>query len=270
MSAQLGLNLITLKGERGDGKLEERIRVAADARFEYVGLWDADLVRWEEEHGNLESLRDTLHDLNLSVAEICAVTVCDGEREVASRREEFRRAAAVGSECMICIYNNPGAPMKTARQQWSEFVERVGEFGVRPALEFIGSSKAYNTIDSALDVVTAGPPLGGLLVDTYHFWRGHSKIGTLARVQPNQLALVHLNDVKNVPREDATDKDRTYPGQGIMPLTHILSTILGTGYEGVFDVEIFGECQLLNPVEVARASFQSAGGAIERANAHRK
>lgn len=265
MRGQLGLNLITLKGAPGDGSLEERLQAAAKAGFEGVGLWMKDLEWWEKEKGNLKRLRRLIDSLGLSVAEICAVTVCDDEKKVASRLKEFDQAATVGAHCMICIYNNREARVKTAREQWAEFLDPLADFGVRAAFEFIGSTSAYNTLDTALDVVTGGPPTGGIVVDTYHFWRGHSNINTLSHLTPNQLVLVHLNDVKRVDREKATDRDRTYPGEGIMPLTHILTSIASTGYEGMYDVEIFGECQEQDREKVAKTSADTARKALMKA-----
>ena len=241
MAARIGLNLITLKGKPGDGQIESRLQTAAEAGFEGVGLWMKDLEAWEQEQGSLEGLRLRLYELGLHAAEVCAVAVCDEQGHVGPRGEEFRRAAEVGADCVVCLYNNREAPLKTAREQWGEFLRRIEDFGVRAAFEFIGPWKTYNTIDAALDVVSAGSDIGGLLVDTYHFWRGHSDIATLASLSPEQLVLVHLNDVNNVPRRKATDQDRTHPGQGIMPLTHILSTIRNTGYDGFYDVELLGE-----------------------------
>jgi len=270
MSGRLGLNLITLKGQPGDGSLEERLQAAAEAGFEGVGLWMKDLDWWEKEKGDLGKLRKRIEKLNMIVAEICAVTVCDENGEVASRQAEFERAAAVGAESVICLYNNREAPKKKAREQWTAFLEPLTEFDVRAAFEFIGGAEAYNTLDDALDVVLNGPPVGGIVVDTFHFWRGHSNINTLTHVTPNQLVLVHLNDVKRVEREQATDKDRTYPGEGIMPLTHILASIAATGFDGFYDVEIFGDCQAEDPVNVARRCADSAQKALSKASSRRR
>jgi sugar phosphate isomerase/epimerase len=270
MQPNVGLNLITLKGKPGDGGLEGRLRLASEAGFEGVGLWRADLEWWEREKGSLEDLRLLLHELGLAAAEVCFTPICNERGEVASVGEVFRRASEVGAGCVICIYNNPQAPIKKAREQWGEFLDRVADFGVRAAFEFIGSHPAYQTIDAAMDIVASGSDVGGLLVDTYHFWRGHSNIATLGSLTAEQLVLVHLNDVKNVPREQSTDRDRTYPGQGIMPLTHILSTIRSIGYDGFYDVEIFGECQEQDPKEVAAEALSSARKALQRAALRRR
>jgi sugar phosphate isomerase/epimerase len=69
---------------------------------------------------------------------------------------------------------------------------------------------------------------------------------------------VHLSDVKNVPREKATNEDRTFPGEGIMPLTHIVTSLTRRGYMGAFSVEILGECQRADPLKVAKESYRCA------------
>ena len=269
MVERLGLNLITLRGTPGDGAVDMRLRAAAGAGFKAVGLWMKDLERWETDEGSLEGLVGLLAELQLHVAEICAVRICDGDGKVTYPSEAFRRAAAVRADCVICVYDNIQAPLDLAREQWAEFVEHIAGFRVKAALEFIGTFDAYNTIDAALDVVASGPELGGLVVDTYHLWRGHSDIATLSGIASDQLFLVHLNDAKSVPREQSTDKDRTYPGEGVMPLTHMLSTIRHIGYEGHYDVEIFGECQEQDPDKVAATAYGTACKALHRAAVRR-
>jgi len=270
MHGQLGLNLITLKGKPGDGSLEERLRIAAKAGFAGVGLWMKDLEWWEREKGKLTKLRQAIDDLGLKVSEVCAVNVCDDTGKVVPRLKEFDRAAAVGAGCMICLYNNRQAPLKTARDQWAEFLDPLAGCDVRAAFEFVGAWDTYNTLDHALDVVLNGPPLGGIVVDTFHFWRGHSDIATLAHLTANQLLLVHLNDAKNVERAKATDKDRTYPGQGVMPLTHMLASIASTGFEGMYDVEIFGDCQEQDRATVATTCFETGTKALTKGACHRR
>jgi len=43
-----------------------------------------------------------------------------------------------------------------------------------------------------------------------------------------------------------------------MPLTHIISTIIRRGYQGLFSVEVMGECQRRDCLETAEEAFRCA------------
>ena len=94
--------------------------------------------------------------------------------------------------------------------------------------------------------------------DLYDFWRGQSPAVSLNAVPVELIGIIHLSDVKNVPREMATPADRTFPGEGVMPLTHIISTLIRRGYLGPFSVEIMGDCQRSEAQETAEAAFRAA------------
>jgi hypothetical protein len=55
-----------------------------------------------------------------------------------------------------------------------------------------------------------------------------------------------------------------------MPLTHILTSIASTGYEGMYDVEIFGECQEQDREMVAKTSADTAHKALMKAATRRR
>jgi 2-keto-myo-inositol isomerase len=100
--------------------------------------------------------------------------------------------------------------------------------------------------------------LGRIVLDTFHFWRGGGEPEDLARIPSDRIALVHLNDVNDVPRDSAQDSDRTFPGEGIMPVKEMCRALVHNGYGGPFSIEIFGEAQQQDPDEVCRHAFGAA------------
>jgi sugar phosphate isomerase/epimerase len=205
-------------------------------------------------------LRDLHHivtDLGMKVVELCEVTVCDEHGRVADRTREFAAAEGLAAPLVAAAYNNPDATPDEAKKDWAKFLDLLSDVeGVRAALHFKGDSRNLNTLDHAWDIVSAGPPNGCLLLDVYDFWRGQSPAGALNSVPLELIGMVHLSDVKNVPREKATVADRTFPGEGVMPLTYIVSTLLRRGYLGPFSVEIMGECQRRECLETAEEAFR--------------
>jgi len=259
----VGLNTITLRGKPGDGRLLKRVDAVAEAGFSGIGLWMKDIEWWLDSGRALSELRDRIEHKGLTVDEICAVSVCDEHGRVQDATEAFRRAAMLNAGAIVCVYHNPKAPIEHARKQWAEFLEPIQNMGVKAAFEFIGTWEQYSTIEDAYAVVQDSPQVGTITLDTFHFWRGRSKVDTIKRIPVERIALVHLNDVKRVEWSQATDQDRTYPGEGVMPLTQILGTLIGEGYTGPLSVEIFGECQRQDPREVAVKAFKSASKVVK-------
>jgi sugar phosphate isomerase/epimerase len=82
-----------------------------------------------------------------------------------------------------------------------------------------------------------GNPRVKLVFDTYHL--GHDKeifkhIPRLAR----QIALVQLGDARQPPRGE---QNRCRLGEGRLPIKEIVAALKASGYDGYYDVELFGE-----------------------------
>jgi 2-keto-myo-inositol isomerase len=256
---RVALNLVTLKGEHDARHLLQKVKTAAKAGFRGVGIWAEDAEAWLGSGKRLRDLHHAVTDQGMKVVELGEVTVCDGRGGVADRTREFAAAEGLAAPLVAVEYNNPDASPEEIKKDWAKFLDLLSDVeGVRAALHFKGDSPNLNTLDLAWDVVTAGPPNGCLLLDVYDFWRGQSPAVSLNAAPVELIGIVHLSDVKNVPREMATTADRTFPGEGVMPLTHIISTLVRRGYLGPFSVEIMGECQRRECLETAEAAFRSA------------
>ena len=93
-----------------------------------------------------------------------------------------------------------------------------------------------------------------VLIDTFHFYAGLSKLTDIEKLQPGEVSWVHINDVPlTVPRELLQDTDRIYVGDGVIPLKKILSAIARV-YQGPVSFEVFQYVDR-DPNEVARKGF---------------
>ena len=256
---RVALNLVTLKGEHDSRHLLQKVKTAARAGFRGVGIWAEDVAAWVGSGKRLRDLHHAVTDQGMKVVELCEVTICDARGGVADRTREFAAAERLAAPLVAVEYNRSNASLDEAKQDWAKFLDLLSDVeGVRAALHFKGDSANLNTLDLAWDVVSVGPPNGCLLLDVYDFWRGLSPADSLNAVPVELIGMVHLSDVKNVPREKAAITDRTFPGEGVMPLTHIISTIVRRGYQGPFSVEIMGECQRRECLETAEEAFRTA------------
>jgi 2-keto-myo-inositol isomerase len=106
----------------------------------------------------------------------------------------------------------------------------------------------------------------GLVLDTFHFFAGGSRLASVRQVDPKKIFIVHVNDVERAPRRRMHDALRLFPGKGILPLAGILRALKAIGYAGKFSVEIFRP-QYWNrpPLQVAREARSTALAALRQA-----
>ena len=82
------------------------------------------------------------------------------------------------------------------------------------------------------------------------------------------IADFHWNDVPaSPPRDELGDKDRIYPGDGILPLVGVLKDLKKIGYSGPISLEMFNREQWKSDLkEVAAIGKKKILNLIEKAN----
>ena len=152
-----------------------------------------------------------------------------------------------------------------------EHMQAAGEiarqFKLSLRIEFLRSSTFISTLPTLLEVIRqAGHPNVAPMFDFYHFWSGLSKMEDIELVRPGEIAHVHFQDVPDTPRELLDSTTRAIPGDGVAPLTQILSKLAAKGYAGPLSVELFlPRFQQGDPFEVAREIRQKAEIVMRRA-----
>lgn len=254
----IGMNLVTLKDGNEAGKVLDNLDAVSEAGLEGVGLWLGMLKQWKEAGNTLEALAGEIKARNLKVDEICFVCVLDKDGKVSDQREAFEMAKAVGAPQVITLYMDFEATPRKASDDWAAFVRKIEDIGVNATFEFVGQWVKYNTPLEAWQVIKDGPELGTMVFDTFHFWRGGCDLSQLGKFPGNRVSLVHLNDVVDIERTKAVDANRTWPGEGIMPLHEILSGLIANGFNGPLSVEIFGPVQQQDPAGVCKHAADAA------------
>ena len=114
-------------------------------------------------------------------------------------------------------------------------------YGVNLAFEFLGFPWcSVQTAAQAWEIVkTTNRPNVGMVIDTCHFYAGGSTIESIRDIDVRKLAVFHINDVESMPKEQITDANRLFPGDGVIPLQQIIGAVRGIGFDGVASVEIF-------------------------------
>jgi sugar phosphate isomerase/epimerase len=240
--SQQALNLITIK----PASFKEKLQAAKGAGYGGVGLWADEIERCVHEGSSLGAIADLLRQTGLEAAEICAVAGWMGSQGEA-RQQAFERARSVfqlaqGVSCRVvitCAAFGP-CPVEEAAGDFRELCRIAAKHNVLCALEFLGGVAQFHDVKSAWEVAEAADqPNGGLVVDTFHFYKGGSTLEQLEAVPTEKLFLVHINDARDLPRHELTDAHRVYPGLGAIPLNEILGLLRDKGYRGYYSLELF-------------------------------
>jgi sugar phosphate isomerase/epimerase len=118
------------------------------------------------------------------------------------------------------------------------------------------------SISAALAVVNAaGEGSAGVVIDTWHFFRGDSTWEHLERMPLDQIAYVQFTDAPSPVSENGiyeTMHRRAMPGDGTFELDRFASTLLDRGWAGLVSVEVLSaELRELPVAEFARRAFES-------------
>lgn len=271
----LGLNgATTIKAD-----LETDIRVAAEAGYQYLEIWATKLQDFLE-RGHLGELRELLTAYGLRPLSINAlenVTFQPSETYGKLQTEcalLCEQASSLGCRFLVVV-PSPLPPGGASRDEIKrESIEKLQSYlaiakrhGVGLAFEFLGEPNC-SVPDLALcyEIIEQidNPDLG-LVLDTFHFYAGGSKLEDLRRVDPDKLFVVHMNDAEDLPKASLRDKHRLLPGQGVIPLQEILTSIKAIGYNGVYSIELFRpEYWEWDPAHLAREAWRSMATLLQQ------
>jgi len=143
---------------------------------------------------------------------------------------------------------------KAAPENMHDAGEVAKQFNMSLRIEFLRTSPFISTLPTIVKLTRAAAHPNILpMLDCYHFWSGLNRLEDLDLIRPGEIGHVHFQDVPDIPRELLDSSTRIIPGDGISPLTRILSKLSEKGYGGPLSVELFlPKFQQGDPYEVAR------------------
>ncbi len=256
--------------------LAEDIRAATEARFDYLEIWAAKLREFLQSHtvAELKTLFDQSGILPYSINSIERATFRKASETAALRSEceELCRIAAELSCPYIVVVPGPlpsnateDDVIRESTRALAELADIAEGYEVALAFEFLGqTSCSVQTLELADEIVKrVHRPNVGLVLDSFHFYAGRSRIASIDALDPARLFIFHINDAEDLPREMLEDRHRLLPGLGILPLEEIAAALKRIGYTGAASVEIFRpEYWERDPVELAREARSAARRAL--------
>ena len=259
------MNQVTL----GERDLREVVKACSRAGFSAIELWLPYIEQYLAAGHSVSDARALLSDNGVVAVGACFVMGLLGSDAEAKReafdvaRARFELSQDLGATAIACVGDGPDAPTAGDYAHAAERAREVGDlaqsFGLTVGVEFVAGFPFVGTLATAARLVAqADHPHVGVLVDTFHFWAGRSKVADFDALADAPVAFVHLNDVCDKPRETLSDADRVLPGEGVMPLGDILARIAASGYDGYYSVELFDEeLWAGDPADAARRAYEA-------------
>ena len=153
--------------------------------------------------------------------------------------------------------------------RFAELADQAAGVGARLGIEFFPWSNIKTLGDGLQLVADAGHEAGGVIIDTWHVARAHTRPSDLAAVPLDRLIGVELNDadaeVVGTLFEDTVHR-RRYCGEGVFDLTGMIRALRSAGWNGPWGVEILSDEHRGRPVREALArAAASARNALDAA-----
>jgi len=238
------LNTSTISGQNPG--LKAYIEIASETGYDGVELWVKDVKEYLQKGNSALSLKDFIEDYGLVVENAIGFAPwLKGDEGMAQMSEDMELMASIGCKRIAAPASGFTAgeqlDFKEAGEKYHQLLEIGEEIGIKPCLEFWGTSPVLNNMGQALMIAAnANHPDAKILADVYHMFRGGSGFNTLKMLNGNVLEIFHMNDyVNTIPREQQKDSDRVYPGDGVAPLKQILTDLKNMGGEKVLSLELF-------------------------------
>ena len=271
------LNTGTIRGQNLD--LVEEIETTAEAGYEGIEPWTGKIHRYVESGGSLRDIRKRCEDLGLKVCSAIGFAswiVEDDERRakgVEQLKRDMDALAQMGGTHIAAPpagANRPGATLDLdhAAERYHAILELGREIGVIPQLETWGSSANLGRGSEALYVAAkCGDPDACVLLDAYHMYKGGTPPTVLKLLGREAVHCFHMNDYPaDPPRETIRDADRIWPGDGIAPLTEILTCLANNHCRVMLSLELFNaEYWKMPALEAAKIGLAKTKAAVAAA-----
>jgi 2-keto-myo-inositol isomerase len=257
---------------------ETQIRASSKAGFKTVGLLMSRLEEYLYSGHTLDDAEDCLIKNDLDVAELVFfpdwMSVEGRARKHMLAKAEYVCSLMEWLKCPILNANTLGGgvyDLSLIKKNFSELCKIGVKYGVKIGLEYLPWT-SVDTIKKAWEIVRGvNYSNGGIILDTFHYFKGHPSRDELKEVPIERIFIVHLDDVEDLEADllTLTRKHRLPPGEGIFVFDEILEYLFAGGYEGYYSLEILNQSHpLRDPVELAISARLSTEEFL--VNFHRK
>jgi sugar phosphate isomerase/epimerase len=159
-------------------------------------------------------------------------------------------------------------PMDALPEYFGRLCDRAADFGADVHLEFIPFT-IVRTLKQAWTIVGAADrPNGGLVFDTWHFFRGEPDFAQLRNVPGERIFQVQIDDATRVPSGELRHETqrRLLPGDGELDLTAVIDVLHRSGGLRWVGPEVINpELAAMAPTDAARVALARSRAVLEQA-----
>jgi sugar phosphate isomerase/epimerase len=256
-------NWILWTGTLGfDTPFADRIRAATATGFRRITISPVDVAELREAGGSATEWARMARDHGLELVMDPVVNWHPHQGGGPFRAARFSlddmlgMCAEAGCVAVTAVaMDSCSVPISDLSQPFAELCDRAASSGVDVHLEFIPMT-VVNDLATAWDVVRdAGRPNGGIVFDTWHFFRGHPDLQLLKTIPGERIFAVQVDDADPIPHGPLWEDTlrRRLPGDGSFDLEGALSVLADIGGLRWVGPEVMHpDLAAMNPVDAAR------------------
>jgi sugar phosphate isomerase/epimerase len=249
----------------------QRVAAAAAAGFNGIGLFTG----YCESGTSAAQMRRIADDHAIVIAELEWLTDwwCEGDRGRQSRDMEermYEAADALGSRHLViaAVAHGEHPDAGAVAERFAELCERADEHDLLVGIEFFPGSEIRDA-GAAWDIARYAGANGGVLVDSWHYFRGAANPAHLRAIPAQRIVAIQFDDadqeVIGSLFEDTTLR-RRLPGEGSFDLAGFIRLLDEIGVQAPISVEIFSpEHQGLPLAQAARRAHDTSRAVIAKA-----
>lgn len=261
---------------RTAGNLENKVDIAIAAGFDAIEPWDGELKEFEDNGGNLKALGKKIKAHGLHVPSMIGLWGCIPENEEAFQkslpetRNRLRMASEIGCEFAQAIPNKVGENYDTkfVASCYRRILDiGLKEYNITPALVFVEMFPLKTLGQATAVALDCNHPNAKIIPDVFHMYISEGGFSGMKQLNGDMFAIFQFNDApKNMKLEDMKDKDRVYPGDGMLPLEAILKDLKQIGFKRCISLELYNPTyHSQDPLEVAKTGLEKTLKVIEKA-----
>ena len=201
--------------------------------------------------GSLAQLADALSERQVSCLDLAGLTIGADETRTKHEADELLEVAR-DLDCTWVQVRVVDEVDDRIRSLFGWSADRFGASGVGLAVEFSPLTEVKTIADARELLAGVGADdRTGVIVDTWHFFRGDDGWPDLDALPVDDLAFVQFSDglpAGNKPGHDTLHR-RALPGHGEFDLNRFSACLRDRGYRGPVSVEVLSEELRTTPVE---------------------
>lgn len=239
--------------------LHERLAAARAGGFTAQSAFPSHITAWLEQGHTLAGIRDSARDGGAPITILDPFTrwlpgwqlpayMNEAERafQITDEATFFDYAAELQVESMSVIDGiGQRNDLEDVVRAFQRTADRAREGNMRVQLEFMPFGSIPDLATAWEVVRRADRDNGGLVLDTYHYFRGYPQPEVLAAVPGEKIFAVQLSDAAAAVQDGSLYNDqmshRVAPGDGDFPLVDLVRTLHTTGGLTQVGPELFSD-----------------------------